>query len=406
MPEPDEPPSNVISLADALAAKARERLRDRARRDRALADLTPWLDMAIDLVDVDFDAAIACVHPGSDDHAALRCARALRRCVVGDVEAGLAEWADVIARFPHLAAPYLTRARWLARMAPDEALADVEVALALEPTAEDAYLLRGKCHEKLGDADRALANYHRHLAANPRDPDALKVVADALVSRGEAGEAIALYRRAIARAPDRADLHRARARAHGSAGDAQRAFDDASRAIELQPDDAWSHTSRAIYRSNLDHDEALVTADFDRAVELAPGNLFTRFHRAEWRQAGEDYAGAVEDFDRAIAASPRFGKLYVNRAWARAQKDISDATDDERRADLTANVEDLRRAVELGVVSGDVYFLLSSCHRDLGDHAKAVAALDRGLEVAPDDQRLVGLRGRLASRWPVPCLAV
>jgi tetratricopeptide (TPR) repeat protein len=283
-------------------------------------------------------------------------------------------------------------------MAPDEALADVEAALELEPTAEDAYLLRGKCHEKLGDADRALANYHRHLAANPRDPDALKVVADALVSRGEAGKAIALYRRAIARAPDRADLHRARARAHASAGDAQRAFDDVSRAIELQPDDAWSHTSRAIYRSNLDHDEALVTADFDRAVELAPGNLFTRFHRAEWRRAAEDYAGAVEDFDRAIAASPRFGKLYVDRAWARAQKDISDATDDERRADLTANLEDLRSALGLGVVSGDVYLLLSFCHRDLGDHAEAMAALDRGLEVAPDDQRLVGLRENARQR--------
>src|SRR6202011_1711225 len=86
MPEHDDPHSNVISLADALAAKASARLRDRARSDRALADLTRWLDMAIDLVAVDFDAAIACLDPASDDHAALRCARALQRCVVGDVE--------------------------------------------------------------------------------------------------------------------------------------------------------------------------------------------------------------------------------------------------------------------------------------------------------------------------------
>jgi tetratricopeptide (TPR) repeat protein len=392
MPDRDDPPSNVISLADALAAKARERLRDRARRDRSLADLTRWLDMALDLVDVDFDAAIACLDPASDDHADLRCARALQRCVVGDVEAGLADWADVIARFPRLAAPYLTRGRWLARMAPDEALADVEAALRLEPAAEGAYLLRGQCHEKLGDADRALANYHRHLAANPGDPDALKVVADALVSRGEPGKAIPLYRRAIARGPGRADLRRARARAHASAGDAQGAFDDVSRAIELEPDDAWSHTARAIYRSNLDHDEALVTADFDRGVDLAPGSLFTRFHRAEWRQAGEDCAGAVEDLDGAIVASPRLGRLYVDRACARAQKDASEATDDERRADLTASVEDLRRAVELGVVSSDVYFQLYFCHRDLGHHAESLAALDRGLEIDPNDRRLVAIR--------------
>ncbi|HEX3344698.1 MAG TPA: hypothetical protein VHS09_09010, partial [Polyangiaceae bacterium] len=174
MPERDDPPATVISIVDVLASRARERLRDRARRDRALADVTRWLDMALDLAGVDFDAAIALLDPASDDHAALRCARALQRCVLGDVEAGLAEWADVIARFPRRAVPYVTRARWLARMAPDEALADVEAALGLEPSAEDAYLVRGQCHDALGDPDRALADYHRHLAANPKSPDALK----------------------------------------------------------------------------------------------------------------------------------------------------------------------------------------------------------------------------------------
>jgi len=392
MPQRDDPPSNVISLADALAAKARERLRNRARRDRALADLTRWLDIAIDLVDIDFDAAIACLDPASDDHAALRCARALQRCVGGDVEAGLAEWADVIARFPRLAAPYVTRARWLARMAPDEALADVERALELEPAAAGAYLLRGQCHQKLGDADRALANYRRHLAANPRDPDALKVVADALVRRGQPESAIPVYRRAIARAPGRADLCRARAKAYASAFDAQGAFDDVSRAIELEPDDAWSHTARAIYRSNLDHDEALVTADFDRGVALAPGSLFAHFHRADWRRAGGEYAKAVEDYDHAIVASPRYGKLYVDRAWARQQKEEFEATADEKRADVTASLEDLQRAVELGVVSADLYCLLGFCHRDLGHHAESGAAIDRGLQIDPNDGRMLALR--------------
>jgi tetratricopeptide (TPR) repeat protein len=397
MVERDDPPSNVVSIVDALASRARERLRDRARRDQALADVTRWLDIAIDLAGVDFDAALEQLDPASDDHAALRCARALQRCVLGDVDAGLAEWNDVIARFPHLPAPYLTRARWLVRMAPDEALADVEAALGLEPSAEDAYLLRGQCHDKLGDADRALADYHRHRAANPKDPDALKAVADAYARRGEPAKALPLYRRAIAGAPRRADLHRMRARAYAQMGDAQRAFEDTSRAIELEPDDAWSHTARAIYRSNLDHDEALVTADFDRGVELAPGSLFARVHRAEWRRAGEDYAGAVDDFDRAILASPRLGKLYVERAWTREQKPMLDATEEARRADLTANVEDLQRAVELGVVSSDIYVLLYTCQRDLGDQAAAVRALDRGQEIEAEDQRLLSLRKESAT---------
>jgi tetratricopeptide (TPR) repeat protein len=57
-----------------------------------------------------------------------------------------------------------------------------------------------------------------------------------------------------------------------------------------------------------------------------------------------------------------------------------------------ASIADLRRAIELGVMSADVYFLLYLCHRNLGDHAAARAALDRGQELDPQDHRLIYAR--------------
>jgi tetratricopeptide (TPR) repeat protein len=196
--------------------------------------------------------------------------------------------------------------------------------------------------------------------------------------------------RAIRHTLDPAEAHRARAKEHAKAGDAQGAFDAVSRAMEADPDDAWSHTARAIYRSNLEHDDALVIADLDRGVELAPGSLFAHFHRSNWRFQLEDFAGAVEDLDRAILASPRFGKLYEERAATRVH--VGDPGDhpDENRANLVACVADLRMALELGHETADAYCLLYFCHRDLGQRAEAIDAMERWYAIAPDDLRIEG----------------
>ncbi|HEY6459329.1 MAG TPA: hypothetical protein VIY73_04235, partial [Polyangiaceae bacterium] len=195
--------------------------------------------------------------------------------------------------------------------------------------------------------------------------------------------------RAIVRTLDPGEVHRARAKEAGVAGDAQGAFDAVSRAIEVDPHDAWSHAARAIYRSNLDHDAALVTADFDRAVELEPTSLFARFHRSEWRFGLEDFAGALDDLDHAILASPRYGKLYLERAATRGYVGAAGGEADENRGNLEASVLDLRRALELGVEEPvEVYFHLTFTLRDLGQREEATAALERWCTLAPDDRRL------------------
>jgi tetratricopeptide (TPR) repeat protein len=205
--------------------------------------------------------------------------------------------------------------------------------------------------------------------------------------------------RAIVRTLDRGEVHRARAKEAAAAGDAQGAFDEVSRAIEVSPRDAWSHAARAVYRSNLDHDAALVTADFDRAVELAPTSLFARFHRSEWRFGLEDFAGALEDLDHAVLASPRYGRLYLERAATRGYVGDASGKPDEHRANLEASVVDLRTALELGVEEPvEVYFHLTFTLRDLGQREEATSAFERWCALAPDDRRLESIKNDLAKR--------
>jgi tetratricopeptide (TPR) repeat protein len=596
------PPSNVLSITRALEKKAWERLELQGKHRRAHENLIRSASLGRELASIDFDPLLAQVDPASEACAELRCGRAMQRCLRGDAEGGLAEWAAVATAWPALATPYVMRGRWLGKTDPHAALADLDRAAQLDPTQPTIYFARGQVYREQKDPDRALANYRRAVALDPRSVDAQHELAELLAELGDDAGAVAAYGRAIALAPGYVDLHRGRAwsleatgkweaaigdydrileltpedhdarfcralcvhrtgrareaaaelaltasaapddairhrslgiarldagdaagavaaltraielepghpaahsfrgRAHAAAGDrasaladlgraatlepdsatvalelffaraptlapdaaeaaidrlaasfpgdwmvahlqashhtrgatpeeaivmwdrvvamdppaaepymerakahakaghVQSAYDDAARAIERAPDQAWSYTARAIYGSNLDHEEAVVTRDFDRAAELAPDDLFALYHRGMWRSELGEFAGAVLDLDRAIAIAPSFGDLYFERASCRARivpEDDATVTEEEQTAMLDACVRDLETALELGCKDEGVFLELFYTYRERHDPDAAASALERGMEAAPEFAALYYFRSTL-----------
>ncbi len=525
-----------------------------SKHRRSLETLVAASDFWRDLAERDLDADVARLDAAGQDVAAaqLRCCRAVRRCMTGEVEAGLAELAQVMAEQPDMHFPYVVRARWRMQQDPAGALPDFDRAVALSPDEADLYWRRGDCYRALGDQDRALANYRRGLALAPTSIDGLQSLAQLLLDRADYDEALALWNRLIAMAPtyadffegraltldrsgarqaaladydrclelapdshgirycralcvsqcgrreeatgamkqlseqhpdnalywetlgqlyveggqhalaapaleralaldptnperatqlmgvlrtllapqafcdeiDRlatlhpgnwplaelqgtvfaargeheravgafgraiaseptADAYRGRALAHARLGRAQEAFDDASRAIEIEPD-AWACSARAVYRTHLEHDDALVRADFDRAIELAPDDVSARYQRGSWLAGLDEHAAAVEDFDRAIAGAPTVGKIYFDRAYSRARIEYEGDDEDRDDRDYRACIADLRKALELGHEDGDVYTELVTVYQMVKDFEAAEAACDEGVKAAPD----------------------
>jgi tetratricopeptide (TPR) repeat protein len=559
--------AKVTSIVEALERKTWERLRASAlsRHTRSLEALVESADFSRGLETTDFDEILGEIDAEEDESATLaraqvRCARALRSCLRGDADAGLAEWAQVIAEMPSLALPYVVRARWRMKADPKAALADLDRAATAQPNDAAVYFVRGECLVLLGDLDRALANYRRGLGLDPRSVDGLHALAKLFVARGEHAEAVTTYNRLIALAPGYVDFHEGRAqalevtgawdaalrdwehvlelvpteapvrfsramcllggdrpaeaavalteltrdvpdkaiylralgsvrveagqyaeaitalsraielapddgeaygcrgrayralgdttraledfdraialdpstithalerltmclpgmspadaraemdrvaerfpdswlgaemrarklaasgaheaaieafteaiaarpestelyveraRAHASLDRPQKAFDDVERAIQLDPGHAVAHTARAIYRSHLEHADELVAADFNRAVELAPDDPTTRYHRGLYFAAIESYAEAHADFDHAISRAPGVGALYFQRAYTRARvdEDVDEGGAGEGWDD--AVLADLDRAIELGYAGGEVYY--------------------------------------------------
>jgi tetratricopeptide (TPR) repeat protein len=165
-------------------------------------------------------------------------------------------------------------------------------------------------------------------------------------------------------------------------GQHDEAFADCSLAIELDGRNARAHAIRGICRIPLGHDESLVMADLDRAVELAPDDWECRYFRGHALAEQCRFAEAFADFDHAIAKRPDVAVLYEERGSARARRvDTEDELDGWKEASLA----DFDKALALGRRSLDLYLDKALLLQTSGDLAAALDFLDWAAKELPHE---------------------
>ena len=170
---------------------------------------------------------------------------AFARCLVWRDSETL--WSDVIGKDPRAALAYHSRAA--ARRAAgreDEALADLEQALALKPDYAEAYNDRGAIRERRGRHLEALADFERATEARPSFAVAYFNKGRAHTALGDTPAALEDYDRALELDPGFAAAYNNRASLYFAAGDFARALDDFERAVRFEP------TNEA-YEANRSH---------------------------------------------------------------------------------------------------------------------------------------------------------
>jgi tetratricopeptide (TPR) repeat protein len=197
-----------------------------------------------------------------------------------------------------------------------EAIRDYGQAIALKPDYTAAWCNRGNCYSSAGRPDEALRDLDRAIALKPD-------FAQAYVSRGSihaAGkryaEAMRDYDRAIALKPDYPEAWFRRGSLFARTGRTEEALRDLDRAIELKPDSAEAYVNRGIiYAAEKRYPEAL--SDYDQAISCNPRAAEAWYNRANAYLAIGQPAEAIRDLDRAIELQPRDADAYYNRAIAR-----------------------------------------------------------------------------------------
>jgi predicted O-linked N-acetylglucosamine transferase (SPINDLY family) len=252
------------------------------------------------------------------------------RAQSGRLDQALADIEDALKINPSDAEAVFNRANVLKILArPLEALAGYEQALALKPGWAQVENNRGTVLQALGRHEDALAAYDRALAAAPDNVDALNNRGSVLQDLKRPAEALACYDRALRLAPNFSAAFNNR----GSAlmdlkrfADALSCFDSA---LALRPTDAQAMNIRGNALPALLRYEEALTA-YDQALALKPDYAEAQNNRGEALQQLKRHEEALAAFDRAAPARPE--------AFAGAAMAALDLCDWKRTAEIGAQM--------------------------------------------------------------------
>lgn len=382
-PAGSEAAHKVISIVRELEQRRAKEARARASashlRQAESAVETSENEMALEALDLDAGITWLERDPSPEGRVSwseVRSLRALRRCMHGDTEAGLAEWAEVIAAEPKIANTYLIRARWLGSADPAVALPDYDRAVEAEPNNPTVYARRGDCYRVLGDHDRALANYRRAVGLDPTLFDVHYCMATVLATQGAYKEALNAFNTAIRLAPRYVDFYLSRAAVHEKLGDLAGAIRDQQRVLELDPkrDDVRSHLALCRGKTGdlsgaLQDATKLLEGDLcddpgaHELITVLGGILFTMGQREK----------ALDAFNRSLALAPTSVNALAQRG--RTHWELGN---------YEQALNDYEAALGMAPDDPDHHVGRSKALAKLGRMADAVVAASRAIAIAPD----------------------
>ncbi|MFD3575370.1 tetratricopeptide repeat protein [Streptomyces sp. NPDC058644] len=263
----------------------------------------------------------------------------------------------------------------------EEALAEYDRALALDPELARAYYGKGSTRARQGDLAAAITELDRALDLAPDYVQALRIRGEFHRSLGHFGEALRDLGRAIELQPTDAFPWASRGATWHSAGEHDEALADLNRALELDPEYVWALVRRARLRRDRD-EHAQQMADLDRAVQLAPESATVACARGDALRIAGDYAEALAEYDRALGLNDAYASAYASRGVTHGRLNRHDRA-----------LADLDRAVELSPGYAWALAQRSVVHTALGAHEEAFADADRAHTLSPDSGWFLTCRG-------------
>lgn len=244
------------------------------------------------------------------------------------------------------------------------AIADYTQAINLGAADADVYYGRSIAYYENGDYSHAMTDVNEALRQNP-------AMAEALAHRGDIHQygahdydnAIADYDRALAIREDATDLIR-RANAY------QYGRQDLDRALAIEPN-ADAHVDRGnVYYAREDYAGAIV--EYEAALAANPNFATARYNRGNARSSLGDVDGAMADWTEVIRLDPNYADALGNRG---------DAYYDRGQFDLA--LADLDRALAVRVNATDLSTRGMIYEYGFRDFLRAIADFDQASIIEP-----------------------
>jgi serine/threonine protein kinase len=194
----------------------------------------------------------------------------------------------------------------------DDALADFNRAIELDPSSAMAYVNRGYAYAQLQRYDEALKDYTYAIQLDPTE-------AIFYFNRGKSYDKLRRYKKsiqdyseAIRLDPSNPNFYRDRGYAYSRLQRYQESLADYTHAIQITPDDAELYYNRGIlYAAYLKQPEQAL-ADFTSAIKLNLAHVSAYTDRGSVYCELQQYEKALSDYERAIELDPSFGRAYYS----------------------------------------------------------------------------------------------
>lgn len=250
------------------------------------------------------------------------------------------------------------------------ALAELERAIAINPSLTPAYIAAGDIYRERRDLPRAEERYRRATEIDPSNFDALSRHALVLQLMGRLDDAVRGYLRALAIRPDDFDANLNTGAAYARLGEPRQALIYAARAVELNPQSGAARINLGAVYAALDrHADAVI--EYQQAAELVdePTPKLLVSLADSLGQTGR-YAEMVATLDQLVARTP------TPEAYERLGAGLFRL----RRYDRS--LEAFERAVEMDAQHYPALNGVSVCllNRYLWSEGDDRAALDRAVE--------------------------
>ena len=313
-----------------------------------------------------------------------------RRDTVGYAQAALKDFAAAIAADPKFAMAYagLSEAQWAMYVQTNDktwaqrAVESSTTALKLEPDRPAVRYSAGLTLFRSGQYDAARVELERAVALQPTSEDATRLLGRVLMRQGRIGEGMDQYRKALAIRPNSVALYSDMGLALYNAQRYAEALASFEKAIELAPNSSVS-LSQAGAASQMLGDNRKALQYYERATAISP--------RAETFSSMGTIYYSLGEYAKAAAAYE--GALLIRPLGAITHRNLGDAYTHLNRTEdaMKAYQQAVKLAeAEVSVSPSDARALgrLAVYQAKARDDAAARRTLRRAEQLAPNDEQV------------------
>jgi tetratricopeptide (TPR) repeat protein len=193
----------------------------------------------------------------------------------------------------------------------DEAVAEFQAAIELEPDNADAYRNLGTAYLEQGKDEEAAAAYEQAIELDPDFGEAYGDLAGVYVDLGRLSEAIAIGEKAIELAPDYAMAYNNLGFAYYQQGMLDEAIAEYKEAIRINPDFVKARDNLGVaYMMQGRLDEAI--AKFQECIRINPDHVGGHVNLGLVYYKQDKFDEAIAEYKEAIRINPDFAMVHKN----------------------------------------------------------------------------------------------